>query len=219
MRLLGAESSSIPGVRLRVLVEGMTAQTPCKRLFLRAILRHVSPASGPGKRIAQEAVRPIRHLSCSLLSVSLPVARSPALAGEANPPAATENKLRWSLVAMIPRLELTALECRRVAETLQSWLEDSSLHRQDLRLAGAGRSNPPGPLAAAHGAGPAPHPQPQRNPRHARPRPHVAASAGNQLKIAPYTTDRVRGPPENPMVELLPSIASRAPLRVTLNCL
>ncbi len=27
---------------------------------------------------------------------------------------------------MIPRLELTALECRRVAETLQSWLEDSS---------------------------------------------------------------------------------------------
>lgn len=126
MRLLGAESSSIPGVRLRVLVEGMTAQTPCKRLFLRAILRHVSPASGPGKRIAQEAVRPIRHLSCSLLSVSLPVARSPALAGEANPPAATENKLRWSLVAMIPRLELTALECRRVAETLQSWLEDSS---------------------------------------------------------------------------------------------
>jgi hypothetical protein len=39
---------------------------------------------------------------------------------------ATENKLRWSLAAMIPRLELTALECRRVAETLQSWLEDSS---------------------------------------------------------------------------------------------
>ena len=39
---------------------------------------------------------------------------------------ATENKLRWSLAAMIPRLELTALECRRVAETLQSWLDDSS---------------------------------------------------------------------------------------------
>jgi len=39
---------------------------------------------------------------------------------------ATENKLRWSLAAMIPRLELTAPECRRVAGTLQSWLEDSS---------------------------------------------------------------------------------------------
>jgi hypothetical protein len=39
---------------------------------------------------------------------------------------AKENKLRWCLATMIPRLELTASECRRAAETLQSWLEDSS---------------------------------------------------------------------------------------------
>jgi hypothetical protein len=39
---------------------------------------------------------------------------------------ATENKLRWSLAATIPRLELTIPECRRVARTLQSWLEDAS---------------------------------------------------------------------------------------------
>lgn len=39
---------------------------------------------------------------------------------------ATEKKLRWNLALMIPRLELTAPECRRAAETLQSWLEDSS---------------------------------------------------------------------------------------------
>jgi hypothetical protein len=39
---------------------------------------------------------------------------------------ATENKLRWCLAITIPRLELTASECRRAAEILQSWLEDSS---------------------------------------------------------------------------------------------
>jgi hypothetical protein len=39
---------------------------------------------------------------------------------------ATQNKLRWSLAATIPRLELTIPECRRVARTLQSWLEDTS---------------------------------------------------------------------------------------------
>jgi hypothetical protein len=39
---------------------------------------------------------------------------------------ATQNKLRWSLAATIPRLKLTIPECRRVADTLQSWLEDAS---------------------------------------------------------------------------------------------
>jgi hypothetical protein len=39
---------------------------------------------------------------------------------------ATQNKLRWSLAATIPRLELTIPECRRVARTLQSWLEDTN---------------------------------------------------------------------------------------------
>ncbi len=39
---------------------------------------------------------------------------------------ATENKLCWCLAITIPRLELTASESHRAAETLQSWLEDSS---------------------------------------------------------------------------------------------
>ena len=39
---------------------------------------------------------------------------------------ATENKLRWCLAPVIPRLALTAPECRRVAETLRSYLEDRS---------------------------------------------------------------------------------------------
>lgn len=39
---------------------------------------------------------------------------------------ATENKLRWSLAVIVPRLRLTIPECRRVAETLQAYLEDRS---------------------------------------------------------------------------------------------
>jgi hypothetical protein len=39
---------------------------------------------------------------------------------------ATENKLRWCLAPVVPRLKLTVPECRRVAETLQSYLEDRS---------------------------------------------------------------------------------------------
>ena len=39
---------------------------------------------------------------------------------------ATENKLRWCLAAMVPRLKLTVSECQRVAEILQSYLEDRS---------------------------------------------------------------------------------------------
>jgi hypothetical protein len=35
---------------------------------------------------------------------------------------ATENKLRWCLASVAPRLRLTASECRRVAEILQSCL-------------------------------------------------------------------------------------------------
>lgn len=38
----------------------------------------------------------------------------------------TENKLRWCLASVVPRLALTIPECRRVAETLQSYLEDRS---------------------------------------------------------------------------------------------
>jgi len=39
---------------------------------------------------------------------------------------ATVNKLRWCLAPVVPRLKLTVPECRRVAEILQSYLEDRS---------------------------------------------------------------------------------------------
>jgi hypothetical protein len=39
---------------------------------------------------------------------------------------ATQNKLRWCLAAMVPRLALTASECERVAGVLESYLEDQS---------------------------------------------------------------------------------------------
>lgn len=39
---------------------------------------------------------------------------------------ATENKLRWCLAQVVTRLPLTVPECRRVAATLRSYLEDRS---------------------------------------------------------------------------------------------
>jgi hypothetical protein len=39
---------------------------------------------------------------------------------------ASENKLRWHLALIVPRLELDLPECRRAADALQSWLEDRS---------------------------------------------------------------------------------------------
>jgi hypothetical protein len=39
---------------------------------------------------------------------------------------ATQNKLRWCLAATVPRLALTASECERLAEILESYLEDRS---------------------------------------------------------------------------------------------
>jgi hypothetical protein len=39
---------------------------------------------------------------------------------------AVENKLRWHLAFIVPRLRLTRLECDRAAAVLQSWLEDES---------------------------------------------------------------------------------------------
>jgi hypothetical protein len=41
-------------------------------------------------------------------------------------PDARENKLRWHLALILPRLILTRPESARAAETLQSWLEDDS---------------------------------------------------------------------------------------------
>ncbi len=37
-----------------------------------------------------------------------------------------ENKLRWHLALVVPRMTLTTLECARVAQVLESWLEDNS---------------------------------------------------------------------------------------------
>jgi hypothetical protein len=39
---------------------------------------------------------------------------------------ATQNKLRWNLALIVPRLALTRQQCQRAAETLQTYLEDSS---------------------------------------------------------------------------------------------
>ncbi|MCL2661601.1 MAG: hypothetical protein FWD64_13930 [Acidobacteriaceae bacterium] len=38
----------------------------------------------------------------------------------------TENVLRWHLAVIVPRLPLSASECRCVAKTLASWLDDAS---------------------------------------------------------------------------------------------
>ncbi len=39
---------------------------------------------------------------------------------------ADQPRVRWNLAVVIPRLELTLSECRRVAAILQGWLEDRS---------------------------------------------------------------------------------------------
>ncbi|MGP8173631.1 MAG: hypothetical protein ACLP7O_03680 [Terracidiphilus sp.] len=39
---------------------------------------------------------------------------------------ATQNKLRWHLALIVPRLQLSLPECRRAVETLQSYLDDPS---------------------------------------------------------------------------------------------
>lgn len=39
---------------------------------------------------------------------------------------AAENKLRWNLALTVPRLTLTAVECRRTAQILQIYLDDKS---------------------------------------------------------------------------------------------
>jgi hypothetical protein len=39
---------------------------------------------------------------------------------------ASEKKVRWNLALVIPRLKLTLPECRRIAEVLQTYLDDPS---------------------------------------------------------------------------------------------
>lgn len=58
---------------------------------------------------------------------------------------AEENKLRWNLALMAPRLELTEAETERAAAILRSWLEDkSSIVKTSAMhgLAGLTRWNP-----------------------------------------------------------------------------
>jgi hypothetical protein len=72
--------------------------------------------------VVNRAADAIEKLSRSLPAV-LESWKSPLLGLLAE---ATENKLRWSLAVIVPRLRLTIPECRRVAATLQSYLEDES---------------------------------------------------------------------------------------------
>ena len=41
-------------------------------------------------------------------------------------PDAVQNKLRWHLAVVVPRLTLSPHECVRAAQVLESWLEDKS---------------------------------------------------------------------------------------------
>lgn len=38
----------------------------------------------------------------------------------------TEKKVRWNLALTLPRLKLTVSECRRIAQVLNTWLDDPS---------------------------------------------------------------------------------------------
>lgn len=38
----------------------------------------------------------------------------------------TEKKVRWNLALTLPRLKLTVPECRRIAQVLNTWLDDPS---------------------------------------------------------------------------------------------
>jgi len=51
-------------------------------------------------------------------------------------PEATENKLRWHLALIVPRMVLDPQDCRRAAAALQSWLEDGSSIVKTMSLQG-----------------------------------------------------------------------------------
>ena len=48
----------------------------------------------------------------------------------------TQNKLRWNLALIVPRLRLSVPECRRAADLLKTWLEDPSSIVKTLALQG-----------------------------------------------------------------------------------
>lgn len=58
---------------------------------------------------------------------------------------AEENKLRWNLALVVPRLKLSVAECRRVAQMLEGYLDDESSIVRTLALQGLAdltRQNP-----------------------------------------------------------------------------
>jgi hypothetical protein len=76
------------------------------------------PDPGIANRAADALERASYHLPSVLKSWKAPLL---GLLAEA-----TQNKLRWNLALIVPRLNLTVPECRRAAATLQAYLEDKS---------------------------------------------------------------------------------------------
>jgi hypothetical protein len=78
----------------------------------------------PGLRCrAADALERLSRLKPSILASTLAAWKEPLLALLAE---AKENKLRWGLAGIVPRLALTARERRRALEIFESWLEDRS---------------------------------------------------------------------------------------------
>ena len=63
------------------------------------------------ERLTRQRPAQVQHWKAELLG----------LMAEAN-----EKKLRWNLALVVPRLELTLPDCRRAAEAMRSYLDDSS---------------------------------------------------------------------------------------------
>jgi len=85
-----------------------------------AVAMRAADALGKLTRRRPDAPDPVRESLLELLQRSW---KAPLIGLLAE---ATENKLRWCLAAMVPRLVLTASECERVAGILETYLEDRS---------------------------------------------------------------------------------------------
>lgn len=72
--------------------------------------------------VANRAADALERVSCR--EPSLPAPWQDSLLGLLAE--ATQNKLRWNLALVVPRLTLTAPECRRAAAILRTYLEDKS---------------------------------------------------------------------------------------------
>lgn len=82
--------------------------------------------------VANRAAAALERLSFALPS-ALDAWKAPLLGLLAE---ATQNKLRWNLALIVPRLKLSVPECRRAAAILQSYLDDSSSIVKTLALQG-----------------------------------------------------------------------------------